>query len=42
MVDNDIVEKTLYDKLVIKVNIIDTEIASTSGLVTKTQYHSDK
>ena len=32
----------MYDKLVLKVNVIDTKIPSTSGLVTKTQYDSDK
>ena len=40
-VDTD-VKKTIYDKFVIKVNAIDTKILSTSGLVTATQYDSDK
>ena len=33
--DNDVVKKTVYDKLVIKVNTIHNKISSTSGLVTK-------
>ena len=37
--DNDVVKRTAYDKLVTKSNAI---IPSTSELVTKTQYHSDK
>ena len=32
-------KKTLYDKLIIKVN---AKIASTSGLITKTQHDSNK
>ena len=32
----DVVKKTVYIKLVTKVNSIDTKIPSTSGLVTKT------
>ena len=36
LVDNEIVKKPAYDKLVIKVN------PSTGGLITKTQYDSDK
>ena len=32
----------MYDELVIKVNAIDTKILGTSGIVTKTQYNSDK
>ena len=32
----DVVKKTVYIKLVTKVNAIDTKIPSTSGLVTKT------
>ena len=32
----------MYDKLVIKVNSIDTKISSTSVLITKTKYDSDK
>ena len=41
-VDNDVVKETIYDKLVTKVNAIDTEISSTGGLVFKTQYDSGK
>ena len=36
-VDND-VKETVYDKLVTKVNAIDTKIPCTSKLATKTQY----
>ena len=36
-VDNDIVKKNVYEKLVTKVNAIDT-----SGFVLKTQYNTDK
>ena len=36
LVDNEIVKKPAYDKLVIKVN------PGTGGLITKTQYDSDK
>ena len=32
----------MYDQLVTKVNVIDTKIRSTSGLVTKKQYDFDK
>ena len=32
----------MFDKLVVKINAIDTKIPSTSILVTKTQYASDK
>ena len=42
VVDNDVIKKTVYDKLVIKVNIIYIKILSTSGLVTKRQSDSDK
>ena len=39
MVDSDVVKKkTVYDKLVTRVNAIDSKIPNTSGLVTKTQY----
>ena len=41
-VDNDVVKNTVYDKLVIKVNLIDTKMPGNSGLVTKTQYELDK
>ena len=37
VVKNDVVKKTLYDKLVAKVNCIDT-----SGFVLKTRYDTDK
>ena len=37
VVDNVVVKKTVYDKLVIKVNAIDTKMPSTSGLVRKEQ-----
>ena len=36
--DNDIVKKTAYDKLLLKFNATDTVIPSASILVTKTQY----
>ena len=36
-VKNDVVKKTIYDKLVEKVNKIDT-----SRFVLKTKYHADK
>ena len=36
------IKKTVYDKLVTKVNAIDTKIPITSGIVTRTQYDSDK
>ena len=38
IVDNNVVKKTVYDKLVTKINAIDTKIPSTSGLVFKTQH----
>ena len=37
VVKNDVVEKTVYDKLVVKVNSFDT-----SGFVLKTKYDTDK
>ena len=37
VVDNNIVKKTVYDKLVTTINAIDTKIPSTSGLVFNTQ-----
>ena len=40
--DKDVVKKTVYNQLVRKANAIDTKIPSTSELVTKTQYDSDK
>ena len=36
---NDMIKKTLYDKLVTKFNAIDTKIAITSGIVTRTQHY---
>ena len=42
VVDNDFVKKTVYDKLMIKSNAIDTKIPSTTELVNKTQYNLDK
>ena len=42
VVDNDVIKKPVYDRLVIKVNAIDNKIPSTSGLVTKIQYDSNK
>ena len=41
-VNNNVLKKTVYDKLVINVDAIDTKIPRTSGLVTKTRYDSDK
>ena len=38
--DNNIVKKTVYGKLAIKVSAIDTKVPS--GLVAKTQNDSDK
>ena len=41
--DNDLSKKTVYDnKLVINANAVDTKIPSTTRLVTKAQYHSEK
>ena len=34
--------KTVHDKLVIKVDAIDTKILSTKGLVSKAKYDSDR
>lgn len=45
VVDNDVVcdcVKTVYGKLVAKVNAIGTKIPNTSGLVIKTKYDSEK
>ena len=42
MVENYSVKKTVYDKLVTKVNGIDTKIPTTSGLVNKTQHVLNK
>ena len=39
---NNDVEKTVYDKLIIKIDAVDTKIPSTSGLVTIIQDDSDK
>ena len=35
-------KKTVSDKFIIELNAIDTKILSPSGLVTATQYDSDK
>ena len=40
--DNNIVKKTVYNKLIIRVNTTITKIPSNSGLMTKTQHDSDK
>lgn len=40
--DYDIAKKTEYGELLTKVNAIDTKVASTNGLVSKTQYNSYK
>ena len=40
--DNDIVKKVVYNRLDTKVNASDTKLPSTSWLVTKTQYDSEK
>ena len=40
--DNDDIKKTVYDKLLTKINVIDTKKPSTSKLITKAQYDSDK
>ena len=32
--------KNVYDKMILKVNMIDTKIPSTSGLINKTQKQS--
>ena len=37
VVDIHVAKKTVYDKLIIKFNAIDTKITITSGLVTKTE-----
>ena len=42
VVDNHVVKKTAYDKLVLKVNTTDTKMPSTSGLVTKIKCDSEK
>ena len=41
VMNNDVVERTVYDKFVTKANVIDTKIPSTGGLAPKTQYNSD-
>ena len=40
-VDDVVVKKTMYDKLVIKTNTIKTKIPSNNGSVTKTQCNSE-
>ena len=42
VVDRDVLEKTVHEKLVTKVNPIDNTIQSTSTLVFKTQYDPHK
>ena len=42
IVDNDVVITTVHNKLVINFNAINAKILSTSGLLTKTQYDSNK
>ena len=42
IVDNDVVITTAHNKLVINFNAINAKILSTSGLLTKTQYDSNK
>ena len=42
VVGNDVFKKTVYDKLVIKVNYIDIKVPGTGKLVFKTQYDSGK
>ena len=40
--DNNVIKKAVYDKLIAKASIIDTKIPSTSRLVSKTKYDSNK
>ena len=40
--DNDVIKKTLYNKLVIKVTVFSTKILNKSRLLTKTKYDSDE
>ena len=40
--DNDVIKKAIHDKLVTKLNFINTKIPSTSTLVTKTKYDLEK
>lgn len=40
--DNNVIKKTLYNKLVIKVTVISTKILNTNRLLTKTKYDSDE
>ena len=42
VVENNSIKKVVYDKLVTKVNAVDTKIPTTIGLVNKTQYNSNK
>ena len=42
VMDKDVPKKIVYDMLATKVNAVDTKILSTSGVLTKTQYNSDK
>ena len=42
IVNNDVFKDTVYNQLARKANVIDATIPKTTGLVTKTQYDSDK
>lgn len=42
IVDKDVVKETMYNKLGTKVNSIDGKIPSITGLIHKSQYHTDK
>ena len=42
ILDKGVIKKEVSSQLVIKLNAIDTKIASTSELATKTKYDSDK
>ena len=42
VVKNDVVKKTVYDKLVAKVNAIPLNNIDTSDFVLKTKYNTDK
>ena len=37
VVDNNVVKKTVYDRIVAKINAVDTKMLITSGLLTKKQ-----
>ena len=42
IVENEVIKMTVYDKLVTKVNAINSKISSTSELPTKIQHDSGK